>query len=521
MSISITRYVDITSGVGAGAVVPTRDLVGRLFTGNILIPPQSFISFFDAAAVGSYFGTGSEEYARAVFYFSFISKSVTQPGYIQFARWVNSAAAPRIFAAPLTSSAYTDWTSITDGSFILTMGTFTFTVASLDFSLVSNLADVASVIQTGIQAQTGGGTLWTAATVTYDSGSGGFDLVGGEAPVTGTYPISVVAGGGGTDITPAPLLGWIPQSINTNGTVTPGAIWSIGSPVESITDTLTTSNSISNNFGSFLFLTNLDLDIDQVVEAANWNFALNNIYLYTVAVLPANVSAWQADLADIGGVGLTVSPTLSPLQFPEMCPMMIEAATNYDAINSVQNYSFQIFPTLTPSVTDDTTANAYDAISVNYYGQTQTAGSQIEFYQTGVLQGPVTSPLNMGVYVNEIWLKDAATAAIATLLLAQTYVPANAQGQAMILGTLQSVINQALNNGTISVNKTLTTSQQMYITNVTKDTTAWYQVQDIGYWVNCVIEPQNTNPVTYEANYILVYSKNDVINFVSGTHILI
>ena len=100
-SISITRYVDITSGVGAGAVVPTRDLVGRLFTGNILIPPQSFISFFDAAAVGSYFGTGSEEYARAVFYFSFISKSVTQPGYIQFARWVNSAAAPRIFAPRL------------------------------------------------------------------------------------------------------------------------------------------------------------------------------------------------------------------------------------------------------------------------------------------------------------------------------------------------------------------------------------------------------------------------------------
>ena len=237
--------------------------------------------------------------------------------------------------------------------------------------------------------------------------------------------------------------------------------------------------------------------------------------------MPANVSAWQAELADIGGVRLTVSPTLSPLQFPEMCPMMIEAATNYDAINSVQNYSFQIFPTLTPSVTDDTTANAYDAISVNYYGQTQTAGSQIEFYQTGVLQGPVTSPLNMGVYVNEIWLKDAATAAIATLLLAQTYVPANAQGQAMILGTLQSVINQALNNGTISVNKTLNTSQQMYITSVTGDPTAWYQVQDIGYWVNCVIAPQNTNPVTYEANYILVYSKNDVINFVSGTHILI
>ena len=30
MAISLTRYVDITSGVGAGAIVPTRDLVGRI-----------------------------------------------------------------------------------------------------------------------------------------------------------------------------------------------------------------------------------------------------------------------------------------------------------------------------------------------------------------------------------------------------------------------------------------------------------------------------------------------------------
>lgn len=40
MSISITRYVDITSGVGAGSVVPTRDLVGRLFTANDLVPQK-------------------------------------------------------------------------------------------------------------------------------------------------------------------------------------------------------------------------------------------------------------------------------------------------------------------------------------------------------------------------------------------------------------------------------------------------------------------------------------------------
>jgi hypothetical protein len=515
MAISITRYVDITSGVGAGTVVPTRDLVARIFTANDLVPPQSFISFTSASAVGQYFGTSSEEYYRAVFYFGFISKNVTQAGSIQYARWVNAAVAPRIYALNGNNSAYTNWTSITSGSFILTMGTYTYTLSSLDFSAVLSLADVATIIQGAIQAQSGGGTLWTSATVTYDATSGGFDLVGGA---TGDAAISVAPPISGTDITPAGLLGWLPQSINTNGSITPGAIWAIGSDVETISETLTTSNQISNNFGSFTFLTNLDLTIDQIVEAASWNYALNNIYMYSVGVLAGNVSAWQAALADIGGVGLTLSPTLSPLQYPEMCPMVLEAATDYTAINAVQNYSFQTFNGLTPSVTTDSDVNAYNALGINYYGQTQTAGSQIEFYQQGVLQGPPTSPLNMGVYVNEIWLKDAATAAIATLLLAQPYVPANTQGQAMILGTLQSVIQQALNNGTISVGKTLTTSQQMYVTSVTGDPNAWRQVQTDGYWLNCVIVPVGDN---YEAQYVLVYSKNDVINFVEGTHILI
>ena len=514
MSINITRYVDITSGVGAGSVVPTRDLVARLYTDNDLIPPRSFISFSAAAAVGSYFGTMSEEYYRAVFYFGFISKSLTQAGSIQYARWVDVAVAPMIFAAAGTNSVYTNWSLITDGSFILTMGAFTFTLSGLDFSAVLSQADVVTIIQDAIQAESGGGALWTGATVTFDSGSGGFDLIGGA---TGAAAISVAAPLSGTDITPAGLLGWLPQSINTNGSITPGAIWAIGSDVETITEVLTDSDAASTNFGSFTFLTNLALTLDQVVEAATWNYAKNNMYLYSVGVIAGDASTWSAALANIGGVGLTLSPPLSPLQYPEMAPMMIEAATNYDAINAVQNYMFQVF-NLTPSVTSDSDANAYDALGINYYGQTQTAGAQIDFYQRGVMQGPPTSPQTFSVYVNEIWLKDAATAALATLLLAQTQVPANVQGEAAILGTLQGVINQALLNGTISVNKTLSTSQQMYVTSVTGDPTAWHQVQDIGYWVNVAIVPVGPN---YEAQYILVYSKNDVINFVSGTHVLI
>src|SRR6202034_2963574 len=97
MAISFTRYVDITSAVGAQQIVGTRQLIGRLFTENLLLPTESFIEFNSAAEVGAYFGTTSVEYLRAQFYFNFISKSATSPTTISFARWTNVAQAPMIF----------------------------------------------------------------------------------------------------------------------------------------------------------------------------------------------------------------------------------------------------------------------------------------------------------------------------------------------------------------------------------------------------------------------------------------
>ena len=98
-------------------------------------------------------------------------------------------------------------------------------------------------------------------------------------------------------------------------------------------------------------------------------------------------------------------------------------------------------------------------------------------------------------------------------------VQANNYGVNLILAVLQGVINQALLNGTISVGKTLTIAQQMYITSATGDSLAWHQVQNNGYWVDVVITNPSTN--VYVATYVLIYSKDDVIRKVTGTHTLI
>jgi hypothetical protein len=313
------------------------------------------------------------------------------------------------------------------------------------------------------------------------------------------------------------------------------------------------------------------------------------MYLFSVPVIPSNVSAWAAGLGSYAGTTLTVKAapfnltgtlvtssvnvtalststaalqvgmpvsgtgipagavvasivdsseftlseaatatgaqtlTFSTVQFPEQCPVMIEAATNYGGNNAVQNYMYQVFdPYLTPTVTDDSTAASYDSLSVNYYGQTQTAGTQFNFYQRGLMFGTPSSPLDQNTYVNEIWLKDSIAATLLALQLNLNQLPANSAGRSLVLLQIQQVINQAVNNGVISVGKTLTNAQIVYVGSVTSDPDAWYQVQNAGYWVDCIVQPiPNVSPVQYEAAYTLVYSKDDVIRYITGADILI
>lgn len=500
MAISFRKYVDIVSGIGAGSAVRRRDLIGRIFSTNPLIPTKSLIEFDDLESVLTYFGAASEEYARAAFYFGWVSKNITRAKKLGFSRWADVAVAARIYG-DTDAKVLATFTAIADGSFNLTVGAQVATISALDLSGAASLAAVAALIEDAIQLEVG--DQFTTATVTYNATRGSFDFLSG---VTGTAAISVAAAGVGTDLL-GPL-GW-------TGT---GAILSDGAAAETITDVLTESADASNNFGSFLFMPTLT--IDEVEEAAIWNTAQNVLYQFMVPVLDADAAAYYAALSGYAGVAVTLSEVSG--EYPEMIPMIILAATNYSARNSVQNYMFQIF-NVTPSVTNTIDSNALDVLRVNYYGRTQTAGQNLDFYQRGVLMGLPVNPVDMNVYANEQWLKDAAGAAIMELLLALAKVSANAKGRIQLLSQIQSVIDEALFNGTISVGKTLSNTQKVYISEITGDDDAWRQIQTIGYWIDCVMESYVTvdDRTEWKAVYTLVYSKDDVIRKVEGSHVLI
>lgn len=516
MSIPFTKYVNIISGVSGANQVAERSLSLRIFTINAFVPTQDILEFSSAEAVTNYFGA-SEEAERAIYYFGFQSKTNIKPDLISFSRWVDVATPPQIFGNLLANTAISFFQAITNGSFTLTMGGDTNLVSGINFSTATNLNDVASILETAIQAETG--TQFPAAQVVFNNIHSAFDLTGG---VAANAVISVAPGTVGTDI--ATIIGWLPKAINGIG----GAVWSDGSIAESITDTLNKSQDISNNFATFLFTTEAALTQSEITEAATWNAGINVKYIYTVGVTPDLITSYATDLAGYAGLGISNAPDLAALdpdnddEFPEILPAAIFAATDYTAPNATQNFMFQISSSipLTPSVVDADTSNLYDSLRINYYGQTQQAGRNISFYQRGLLMGGSNAPKDWNTYANEIWLKDVAGVSIMNLLLAVNKVPANASGRIMILAILQPVIDQALLNGVISVGKALTPVQIATITLITDDTDAWRQVQNSGYWINCTID-LNTQTNEYEANYLLVYSKDDVIRKVNGTHTLI
>lgn len=499
MPIPLSNYVSITSSVGAAATVSTRELIGRFYTENPLAPTGAVLEFSSLADVGIYFGTTSAEYKRATFYFGWVSKNNTTSQKISFVRWANVAVSSTIYGKVATY-AISQFTSVSTGDFTLTLGGFTHHLTGIDLTAAGSLSAVAADIQTVIRAYSAGGAAWTSATVTYDATRKSFNLVSG---LTGDDTITVVAG---ATVDVAILLGWLT-----------GAILSNGQDAQTITDLLTTSTETSNNFGSFAFVP--ILTIDQVTEAAEWNLAQNVMFMYCVPVSAANASAWNAALIEIGGVTLTLAPLST--EYPEQEPMMILASTDYTGLNTVQNYMFQQF-NLTPSVTTAADAATYDGLFINYYGQTQTAGQVLSFYQRGVMFGLPADPVDQNTYANEIWLKDAIGASIMTLLVALPQISANAQGRSQVQGQIQNIVLQAVRNGTISIGKALNPTQKAYITTISGNNLAWQQVQNSGYWLNVQDQAYEEDSVTkYKMVYTLIYGKDDIIRKVTGSDILI
>ena len=499
MSISFRKYIDITSGVAAAVAVRERDLILRIFTSSQYIGPGQVLEFSAdmASQIAERFGgTSSTEYRMAMQYFGYVSPRMTTPQSLSFASWQPTSRGGAVYGNP-RYKALTLFTAANAGALKISVGDSSTAITGIDLSTVTSLADAATVIQTAIIAAGIVGASLTVSTSRF------ILTVPDFAKVTVSPLVS-----GANDLASAMDL-----------TVENGAFGVVGSEAVPPAAAVIASVEITNNFGSIAFAQTLD--VAQMDAVAAYTSAQNLMYQYYVPVLRATMDAVQTALASYAGVGITLSPFAN--EWPELIPAATMAATRYNMRASVQNYMYRQQAGISSSVSDTAESNALDAKRVNYYGDTSSAGQKIAFYQRGTLQGVGAAPTDMNVYANEQWFKDAAGAALLKLQLSVGRIPANAEGVGAISNTLQSVIDRALFNGTISTEKDLTPAQRIYLTQATGDELAWSKVQTQGYMLAVRIEPYATQSGTteYKSVYEIFYSKDDAVRKIEGTHSLI
>lgn len=512
MPISQKEYVDITSRVGGTPTATRRDLVLRLFTQSTLVG-DDVQELSSMSAVGTLFGTDSDEYAAAKAYFGYVSPRLTSPRKLQFGRDGAQATTAQVIG-------YTP-RSVSD---IVSSGQTTFGISyqetgqSLTFALVENLvitglssySAIAAAMQTAIRARFSSETLKSLknANVTYDSTRGVFVFTGepGEA-VTVSFQTSPSV------FTEA--VGLYGRQNGGQATVISGAP-TTASPVESVEPSI----ELSNNFGSFAFLATLTLDQHLTIAQANADRGVE--YEYLIPVTAANYEAWSAALLNIGGCSLVLVGDANT-EHDEVMPAAIKAATDYDARSGAVSYMYRSNDQLTAKVKATDLSKALNAARVNYYGQTQSAGRNLAFYQRGVMMGGSTWPVDQNIYANEQWLKDAVAVDLLSHQMEVNRISANSDGLASVINVIQAVIEEATNNGVISVGKELTKSQKLFVTEMTGLENAWQQVQNIGYVLNAAIESYTTDDgrTEYKIVYTLIYSKDDTIRKVEGLHALV
>jgi hypothetical protein len=310
------------------------------------------------------------------------------------------------------------------------------------------------------------------------------------------------------------LLGWL----------SPLTVYSPGSAIKTPLEAFVDAEQVTDSFGTVSFgngslIANI-ITVPQALELAQYIAAQNVKYQLYVQASKASAQDYEAALDAIQSVGGIINAT--PLEWKEALPMAAIAAINYNRRNATINLMYRQGP-FTADVTADSEADVFDAMRVNYYGETASAGQKLAFFQRGYLWGGATAPLDMNVHANEQWLKAFLTARLLSLQLTLGRIPANNEGRGYIRGVVMEGVNQAKLNGTILMGKELSVAQQIAVTSLTGDPDAWRDVQIQGFWLDVVIVQVNgpSNVTEYVAQYTLAYSKNDVVRKIEGSHNLV
>lgn len=278
-------------------------------------------------------------------------------------------------------------------------------------------------------------------------------------------------------------------------------------------------DELTNDFGSFAFIDPATPYTAAQIEAvAKANAGKDFKYLFCQGFTTSDtrktafLGSGTGALVGIAGTHIVQGAD----KYAAAMPMAMTASVNYNRAGSTICMMFKQFSNETPTVTDNTTADDLDAVHCNYYGQTQTNGQNLSFYQRGFN----ADGLDTMVYFNELWLKSRIATSFMNMAVGTNRIPTDSVGRSMVVGIVADGVRQALSNKTITIKKSLTSEQQISIMQLSGNAEgAVDSVLSNGYWMDVLIKTDDGE--NYKAVYVLIYSKGDSIRKVEGYNYLV
>ena len=160
---------------------------------NVINGAQRFRSYSNIAEVAADFGTTAPEYLAAALYFSQSPQPSTSPFPLMVGRWFSAASAALNVGGILSASqqVLANWSNISNGGLDIVIDGTAQNLTGLNFTSVTNLNGVASVITAALSA--GATCVWTGTNFEIISGTTGIGI-----NATGTFTVAATGTNGDT-----------------------------------------------------------------------------------------------------------------------------------------------------------------------------------------------------------------------------------------------------------------------------------------------------------------------------------
>lgn len=427
--LSVSRVVNVQV-VFAPQAAPLQRFDTLLVMGDtpVIDSGEAIREYNTIEDVAGDFGTTAPEYYAAALYFS----QIPQPTILYIGTWARVATAGRLTGGPIApvDQLLTNWNTITNGSFQVTFdGSSSPTeIEGLSFAAALNLNNVASIIQTALQAEVPNATfIWNGQQFVCGSGTAGASSSVGY--FSAIDPVS------GTDISAQ-----LNMTLETAERTAPGLIPE--TPVAAL------ARVDGRGWYAVTFAASVPLTDANHLACSGYIEAAADPHLYGITTNeatildPANTSdiASQAMLADYMRTVIQYSITNAAA----ICSFFGRALTvNFEGTNTTLTMKFKVEPGVIPEILTAGQASTLMAKRCNVYVQYNNGTS---ITQEGMMSGRAFFDEMHGLD----WLANRIQNDMWNLLYQAPKVPQTNPGIHMLTNTADGGLSQGVTNGLIA-----------------------------------------------------------------------